>query len=147
MTDQPRPTRPNRVAGSRPAASRPRKLAGAKRPDEPTQATSAAEPEEPVEPASTLPSEPVPDPTPVPADEAPEREPSPYLASLRVYDNSSECEPVSGAPRPVLPLRMADGRIEHCVQLTDVPRWAAAIVAGAHVTQDEASYHTPMRGP
>ena len=73
MTDEPRKP----IAGSRPSAARPRRLAGSGRPEEPAQEVTPAEPTKPTQP----PRKPPP-PTPVPVAE-PEREPSHFLASLR----------------------------------------------------------------
>src|SRR6476660_8467354 len=73
MADEPRKP----IAGSRPSASRPRRLAGSGRPDEPVPEVTPAEPTTapfpPRKPAA---------PTPAPVVQ-PEREPSHFLASLR----------------------------------------------------------------
>jgi len=56
----------------------------------------------------------------------------PYLASLRVYDNSTEGDPKAGkAPKPVLLLHMEAGRIVTHVALKQVPQWAKPILAVA----------------
>ncbi|MEJ8850987.1 zeta toxin family protein [Variovorax rhizosphaerae] len=56
----------------------------------------------------------------------------PYLASLRVYDNSAEGDPKAGkAPKPVLLLHMEAGRIVTHVALKQVPQWAKAILVVA----------------
>jgi len=56
----------------------------------------------------------------------------PVLASLRVYDNSLEADPAAGkAPKPVLLLHMARGRILNPQDLPRVPDWARPIAAAA----------------
>lgn len=56
----------------------------------------------------------------------------PVLASLRVYDNSLEADPAAGkAPKPVLLLHMARGRILNLQDLPRVPDWAKPIAAAA----------------
>ena len=56
----------------------------------------------------------------------------PYLASLRVYDNSEEADPKAGqAPRPVLLLHWENRRIVAHVPLDQVPEWAKPIMAHA----------------
>lgn len=56
----------------------------------------------------------------------------PVLASLRVYDNSLEADPAAGkAPKPVLVLHMARGRILNPQDLPRVPDWARPIAAAA----------------
>src|SRR5690242_294362 len=65
------------IAGSRPSASRPRRLAGSGRPDEPVEEVSRPEPTKPAAPPAKPPG-----PTP-PRSSAPDREPSHFLASLR----------------------------------------------------------------
>ncbi len=56
----------------------------------------------------------------------------PYLASLRVYDNSEEADPKAGqAPRPVLLLHWENLRIVAHAPLDQVPEWAKPIVAVA----------------
>lgn len=56
----------------------------------------------------------------------------PHLASLRVYDNSSERDPKTGlAPQPVLLLHMKDGRTAYHCPLGDVPDWAKPVLAQA----------------
>jgi predicted ABC-type ATPase len=57
----------------------------------------------------------------------------PWLASLRVYDNSIEADPATGAePRPVLLVAMQRGRIVHPSNLRSLlgtaPHWAKPIV-------------------
>lgn len=73
MADEPRKP----IAGSRPSAARPRRLAGSGRAEEPAQEVTPAELTKPTPP----PRKPPP-PTPAPVAE-PEREPSHFLASLR----------------------------------------------------------------
>lgn len=56
----------------------------------------------------------------------------PYLASLRVYDNSTEANPRTGQqPRPLLLLHMLQARIVSLVALDQVPQWAKPILAAA----------------
>ncbi len=56
----------------------------------------------------------------------------PHLASLRVFDNSADADPKKGqAPRPVLLLHMAAGRIVSHVALGQVPQWAKPLLAVA----------------
>ena len=60
----------------------------------------------------------------------------PCLASVRVYDNSTEADPAIGAePSPALLLAMQRGRIGHPSNLrsllTSTPNWAKPIVAAA----------------
>lgn len=56
----------------------------------------------------------------------------PHLASLRVYDNSTEADPAAGkAPRPRLVLHMEGGRIRNPQDLPRVPEWARSIAAAA----------------
>lgn len=56
----------------------------------------------------------------------------PRLASLHVYDNSSEGNPLTGeAPQPLLVLHMERGKIvEHC-KLATAPDWAKPILQTA----------------
>jgi predicted ABC-type ATPase len=57
----------------------------------------------------------------------------PGLTLLRVYDNSRDADPHSGAmPRPDLLLHMERGKVVATCDLTRVPEWAKAIVAVAH---------------
>ena len=54
------------------------------------------------------------------------------LTALRVFDNSAEADPAAGlAPRPVLVLDMARGRIRNQADLHYAPEWAKPIVAAA----------------
>jgi predicted ABC-type ATPase len=60
----------------------------------------------------------------------------PYLASLRVYDNSAEADPATGAePRPVPLVAMQRGRIVHPSNLGSLlattPQWGKPIVGAA----------------
>ena len=56
----------------------------------------------------------------------------PYLAALRVHDNSAEADPATGrAPEPVLVLHMVRGRIVNVEGLKNTPGWAKPIVAAA----------------
>ena len=75
MPDEPRKP----IAGSRPSASRPRRLAGSARPEEPVDPLKA-EPTKPTPPPRTPPESRT---TPPPRVSDPEREPSHFLASLR----------------------------------------------------------------
>jgi predicted ABC-type ATPase len=54
----------------------------------------------------------------------------PVLRALRVFDNSVEADPASGAaPRPVLVLSLERGKILEPKDLTHTPAWAKPIVA------------------
>ena len=56
----------------------------------------------------------------------------PRLAALRVYDNSSDADPVAGkTPMPALVLHMERGRILGPADLSRAPEWAKPIVAAA----------------
>lgn len=56
----------------------------------------------------------------------------PHLTELRVFDNSSEADPASGAaPPPLLVLHMVNGTIAELCALPLVPAWAKPIVAAA----------------
>lgn len=56
----------------------------------------------------------------------------PYLASLRVYDNSAEGDPKAGQrPKPLLLLHMVGGRMVTHVALDQVPQWAKPIMVAA----------------
>ena len=60
----------------------------------------------------------------------------PYLASIRVYDNSADADPSTGSqPRPVLLLAMQRGRIVRPSKLRAIlgttPDWAKPIVTAA----------------
>ncbi|HUJ00773.1 MAG TPA: hypothetical protein VLY46_11090 [Usitatibacter sp.] len=56
----------------------------------------------------------------------------PKLASLHLYDNSTEADPASGkAPRPRLVLHLEGGRILAPTDLGATPGWAKALAARA----------------
>lgn len=56
----------------------------------------------------------------------------PYLAELRLFDNSAEGDPAEDAqPRPVLILHLLDSRIAYLCPLPEVPQWAKPIVVQA----------------
>lgn len=56
----------------------------------------------------------------------------PVLASLRVYDNSFEADPLAGKrPQPVLLLQMQAGRVVTHAPLRSVPAWAKPLLAAA----------------
>ena len=56
----------------------------------------------------------------------------PCLAALRLYDNSAEADPATGAvPQPVLLLHLEHGRIVAPAELSGTPDWARPIVAAA----------------
>ncbi|SFQ28800.1 Predicted ABC-type ATPase [Variovorax sp. OK605] len=56
----------------------------------------------------------------------------PWLASLRLYDNSAEGDPKAGCkPQPRLLLHMEGGRIAFHIPLDQVPQWAKPIMAAA----------------
>ena len=56
----------------------------------------------------------------------------PQLTELRVFDNSVEADPASGAaPTPLLVLHMVKGTIAATCALPRVPEWAKPIVAAA----------------
>jgi len=56
----------------------------------------------------------------------------PMLTELKVYDNSKEADPNTGAaPQPVLILHSERGKIVSRCELSDVPQWAKPIVAAA----------------
>jgi len=56
----------------------------------------------------------------------------PHLASLRVYDNSTDGDPKAGArPQPTLLLHMEGGQIVTHIGLELVPQWAKPVVAAA----------------
>lgn len=59
----------------------------------------------------------------------------PKLSSLRVFDNSAEGDPQTGAaPAPLLILSMHEGRIVETCALGEVPGWAKPIVLAAFRT-------------
>ncbi len=56
----------------------------------------------------------------------------PHLATLRVYDNSTEADPAAGrTPKPTLVLQMDQGKICNPPDLVHTPNWAKPIVAAA----------------
>ena len=56
----------------------------------------------------------------------------PLIDHLRVYDNSSEADPVAGRqPQPVLLLEMQRGQITAPTDLSNAPDWAQPIIAAA----------------
>ena len=56
----------------------------------------------------------------------------PALTELRVYDNSADADPASGAPpQPVLLLHVVRGEIVGPSDLSQTPAWARPIVAAA----------------
>lgn len=56
----------------------------------------------------------------------------PHLTELRVFDNSVEADPASGAaPAPLLVLHTVNGHITAMCDLARVPKWAKPIVAAA----------------
>lgn len=59
----------------------------------------------------------------------------PHLASLRVYDNSTENDPKAGnRPEPLLLLHMQAAAIVAHIALEQVPQWAKPILAAAFKT-------------
>lgn len=53
----------------------------------------------------------------------------PYVAELKLYDNSTEGDPAAGErPQPLLVLHLRAGRIVESCPLQDVPGWAKPIV-------------------
>ena len=56
----------------------------------------------------------------------------PHLATLRVYDNSTEADPAAGrTPKPTLVLQMEQGKICNPPDLAHTPNWAKPIMAAA----------------
>lgn len=56
----------------------------------------------------------------------------PFLASLRVYDNSREANPNDGkTPTPMLLLHMTGGQVVSHAPLSRIPSWAKPILAAA----------------
>jgi predicted ABC-type ATPase len=56
----------------------------------------------------------------------------PRLTELRVYDNSAEADPHTGAaPEPMLVLHVAAGKVVTSCELAATPKWAQPIVAAA----------------
>lgn len=60
----------------------------------------------------------------------------PYLAELRVFDNSVEGSPANASPKPVLVLHYLEGKILFPPRTADSPAWAQRIVAAAWLQQD-----------
>jgi len=70
----------------------------------------------------------------------------PSLNRLRVWDNSAEADPKSGArPRPLLILETARGRAPTHAPLDQVPDWAKPIVAAALRTAAATPASAPPR--
>ncbi len=56
----------------------------------------------------------------------------PVLTELRVYDNSADADPATGAtPEPTLVLHLVDGAVVGPPDLSATPQWAKPIVAAA----------------
>lgn len=56
----------------------------------------------------------------------------PRLTELRLFDNSTDADPATGAaPTPLLVLHIVEGKIVAMCDLADVPAWAKPIVAAA----------------
>jgi len=56
----------------------------------------------------------------------------PVLTTLRVYDNSKEADPKTGAtPQPLLLLHMERGRVGYHAPLERIPDWAKPILGAA----------------
>jgi predicted ABC-type ATPase len=56
----------------------------------------------------------------------------PHLTELRVFDNSVDADPASGAtPTPLRVLHMVNGKVVATCDLSRVPEWAKPIVAAA----------------
>lgn len=61
----------------------------------------------------------------------------PKLTELRVYDNSEEADPHTGAtPEPKLILHLARGKVVSSCDLTLTPEWAKPILAAAMKSSD-----------
>jgi hypothetical protein len=59
------------------------------------------------------------------------------LTELRVYDNSEEADPHTGAaPKPKLILHLARGKVVSSCDLTLTPEWAKPILAEAMKSYD-----------
>jgi predicted ABC-type ATPase len=57
---------------------------------------------------------------------------TPRLTELRLFDNSFEADPHTGAvPEPKLLLHLIRGRVRKTCQLAEVPNWAKPIFAAA----------------
>lgn len=55
----------------------------------------------------------------------------PWLASLRLYDNSAEGDPATEGPRPKLVLSVEEGQVVYVLPMGEVPDWAKPIVLAA----------------
>jgi predicted ABC-type ATPase len=56
----------------------------------------------------------------------------PHLTELRLFDNSTDADPATGAaPTPLLVLHVVEGKIAAICDIVDVPTWAKPIVAAA----------------
>ena len=56
----------------------------------------------------------------------------PHLTELRMYDNSFEADPSTGAaPQPKLILHVKNGKIESAWDSTIIPAWTRPILAAA----------------
>jgi predicted ABC-type ATPase len=56
----------------------------------------------------------------------------PQLTELRLFDNSTDADPATGAaPIPLLVLHVVEGKIAAMCDIADVPTWAKPIVAAA----------------
>jgi predicted ABC-type ATPase len=56
----------------------------------------------------------------------------PQLTELRLFDNSTDADPATGAaPTPLLVLHVVEGKIAAMSDIADVPTWAKPIVAAA----------------
>ena len=55
----------------------------------------------------------------------------PWLASLRLYDNSEEGDPATEGPRPRLILSLDQQEVVHALPINEVPQWAQPIVVAA----------------
>jgi predicted ABC-type ATPase len=56
----------------------------------------------------------------------------PTLTELRLYDNSTDADPATGAaPTPLFVLHIVEGKIAAMCDLANVPTWAKPIVAAA----------------
>jgi predicted ABC-type ATPase len=56
----------------------------------------------------------------------------PQLTELRLFDNSTDADPATGAaPTPLLVLDVVEGKIAARCEIADVPTWAKPIVAAA----------------
>ena len=56
----------------------------------------------------------------------------PYLARLRMFDNSRDADPAEGKmPEPIEVLSIDHGRMVYCCPMDQVPEWARPVVAAA----------------